>query len=88
MYSTNAPHTDINILKVKDIHETAVLQFVHSCIKETLIDLFVEYFNLRGDEHHYDLRDNANISTKNIHINMGKGTTHYTGATLRNKLPN
>ena len=87
LYSTNALHTDLNILKVKDIHETAVLQFVYSCIKETPIEPFVEYFKLRGDEHNYDLRNNDNISTRTIHINMGKGTTHYTGATLWNKLP-
>ena len=82
LYSTNALHTDLNILKVKDIHETAILQFVYSCIKETPIEPFVEYFKLRGDEHNYDLRNNDNISTRTIHINMGKGTTHYTGTTL------
>ena len=87
LYSTNALHTDLNILKVKDIHETAVLQFVYSCIKETPIGPFVEYFKLRRDEHNYDLRNNDNISTRTIHINMGKGTTHYTGATLWKKLP-
>ena len=87
LYRTNALHTDLNILKVKDIHETAVLQFVYSCIKETPIGPFVEYFKLRRDEHNYDLRNNDNISARTIHINMGKGTTHYTGATLWNKLP-
>ena len=87
LYSTNALHTDLNILKVKYIHETAVLQFVYSCIKETPIVPFVEYSKLRRDEHNYDLRNNDNISTRTIHINMGKGTTQYTGATLWNKLP-
>ena len=88
LYNANALHTDLNILKVKDIHETAILQFVYCCIKETPIDPFVEYFKLRGDEHYHDLRNNDNISTRTIHVKMGKGTTHYTGATLWNKLPN
>ena len=88
MYSTNALHTDLNILKVKDIHETVVPEFVYSCMKDTLIDPFVEYFKLRGDEHNDDSRNNDNITTRTIHINMGKGTTLYTGATLWNKLPN
>ena len=87
LYSTNALHTDLNILKVKDIHETAVLQCVNSCIKETPIGPFVEYFKLRRDEHNCDLRNNDNISTRTIHINMGKGTPYYTGTTLWNKLP-
>ena len=87
LYSTNALHTDLNILEVKDTQETDVLQFVYSCIKETPIEPFVEYFKLRGDEHNYKLRNNDTILTKSIQINMSKGTTHYTGATLWNKLP-
>ena len=87
LYSTNGLHTSLNIVTVKDIHETVVLRFVYSWIKNP-IHPFVEYFKLRGDEHNYDLRNNDDISTRTIHINMGKGTTNYTGATLCNKLPN
>ena len=82
LYSTNALHTDLNILKVKWC--SSICLQLH---KKTPIRPFVKYFKLRRDEHNYDLRNNDNISTRTIHINMGKGTTHYTGATLWNKLP-
>ena len=87
MFSTNTLHTQLKILKVKHIHETSVLHFVHNCIKGDPIDPFKRYFTYRHEAHNYELRNNDNISTRKININMGKNTTHHTGAILWNNLP-
>ena len=87
MFSTNTLHSQLKILKVKHIHETSVLHFVHNCIKGDPIDPFKRYFTYRHEAHNYELRNNDNISTRKININMGKNTTHHTGAILWNNLP-
>ena len=69
-------------------YNSEIIGFLYSLIKETPTGQLVEYFKFRGDEHNYNLRSSDNISTRTIHIHLGIGTTtHYTRATLWNKLP-
>ena len=43
-YSTNLLHTELDILKVQDIHKHSVLQFVHKCKANKTISNFENYF--------------------------------------------
>ena len=85
-YSTNQLHLDLNILKVDDIHKLSTLNFVYKCINGDMIPNFLTYFTFREHIHTHTTRNNHQIHTSQIHTEIGRQTTHYTGATLWNSL--
>ena len=76
----------MKLLKVKDIYETSLLQFVFKCINGKIIDPFKEYYHLRNEVHMHNTRSKSKINTAKYRTNLGKSTTHNTGATLWNNL--
>ena len=86
-HSTDKLHKDLDILKLKDIYKSSLLHFVYNCVKGSPIDPFKNYFTHRSDQHDYNLRNNDDLTRRNVSLNMGQSTTHYTGATLWNDLP-
>ena len=71
---------------IQYIFETSVLNFVFKCVKDIPIKPFKNYFTFKHEYHDYDLRSNENITTNKILQNMGKNTSHFTGASLWNDL--
>ena len=84
-YSTNDLHTELNILKVTDIHRYKTLQFVYNCLTGNQISNFSNYFTIK--EHQFNLRNTKQLHTPKIRTEHGRSTVQHTGATLWNNLP-
>ena len=85
-FSTNQLHSELDILKVKDIHELYTLVFVYRCINGDMIPNFLNYFTLRENLRTHLLRNGRNIHTPDTDTQIGRQTAHYTGAILWNNL--
>ena len=85
-YSTNALHVELNIIKVKHIHELAVLDFVYRCKNGPMIPNFSNYYTSRFDIHQHNTRNNRNFNIPNINTEIGRKSMKYKGADLWNKL--
>ena len=86
-YCTNTLHSGLNILKVKDIYETSVLKFTFNCVNGNPIPKFSEFFRQQDNLHGHNTRQRRNLTRKRINTEIGRATTHFTGATLWNNLP-
>ena len=86
LYSTDALHRDLKILKVEHIYQQSVLRFVHNCVIESPIEVFENYFTSRDHVHGHNTRGSHNLVTHRARSQMGQKTTHYTGAKLWNNL--
>lgn len=56
MYSTNALHKDLKIMKIEDIYKHTTCQFVYNCINKNLPDKFHNYFIYRGTLHGHNTK--------------------------------
>ena len=68
-HSTNQLHNELNILKVKDVYKSRVLQFVFQCLNHILLCMYNNYFQKRESLHDRNLRD-----MKNLHVPVGYST--------------
>ena len=60
--------------------------FVHRCIRDTPIAPFKYYFDLRGNAHDENFRNNEDLAPNQIPANMGAHSTHIVDAKL-GKIP-
>ena len=86
-YSTNYLHRDLNILKIQDIYEVCLLRFVHSCVRGEPIETYQNFFTSHVTVHTYNTRHKDRLKIHQIRTELGKSTTHYSGASLWNNLP-
>ena len=63
-----------------------ILKFVYKCVKGQTIEVFENYFTSQQQIH--NTRQTGHLRRDAIHTEIGRATTHYTGASLWNKLPN
>ena len=85
-YSTNLLHTELDILKVQDIHKHSVLQFVHKCKANKTISNFENYFTTRGEQHNRDLRNNNDLDQNRFAREHGRTTVQRIGSVYWNQL--
>ena len=85
LYSTDQLHRDLDILKVTDIHNSCVLQFVYNCINDP-VPALEGYYTHRHETHNHNTRFQASISINRYHTELGRSTTHNRGAILWNTL--
>jgi hypothetical protein len=85
LYSTDKLHTELNILKVKDVYKKAILGFVYSCVMEDPIPAFTTYYSTQHNR--YNTRNANDLTTFRSKTNWGQTTIHSTGARLWNSLP-
>ena len=85
-YSTNLLHTDLNILKVEDIHKHALLHFVYKSHVHKNITNFENYFITRGEIHGLNLRNNADLDAVQIRREHGRSTVQRTGSVFWNEI--
>ena len=86
LHSTNLLHTDLDILKVSDIHRHSLLQFVYKCNTNQTIANFINYFPTRGEQHGLNLRNNADLDAAYYNREQGRTTVQRTGAVFWNQL--
>ena len=86
LYSTNQLHIDMNTLKVTDIYRFKISQFVYNCLSGNQICNFSNYFTVRGNYHHRNLRNINQLHTPTIRTELGRTTVQNTGATLWNNI--
>ena len=85
-YDTNQLHSELNILKIKDIYKTGILSFVHNCVHGEPIEAFRNYFTSRDHIHTHNTRNSHHLITNRIKTEVGRSSTHYMGAILWNNL--
>ena len=85
LYGTDQLHSELNILKVCDIHNCSVLQFVYNCINEP-IPALQTYYTRQNEMHNHDTRFRESISINRYRTELGRSTTHNRGAKLWNDL--
>ena len=87
MYGTDALHNELEIFKIKDTYEMYTLFFVYNCLHSHPVEYFDHYFFPQNDRHQYNTRQQGLLEKHRIHTELGRSTTHFTGATLWNQLP-
>ena len=85
-YSTRQLHNDYDLLNIVEIRNMMILKFVYKCVKGQTIQVFENYFTSQQQIH--NTRQTGHLRRDAIHTEIGRATTHYTGASLWNKLPN
>ena len=85
-FSTDRLHSELNILRVKDIYETSVLHFTYNCVNGNTIENFRNFHHFQQDVHTHNTRQKKHLTRKRIHTDIGKSTIHYTGASLWNSM--
>ena len=83
-HGTNEFHLDLGFLKVKDVYQLNVLNFVHDCLSGNIIDSFIQYFQTKSELQYPNTRNKDNITSSKVRTNHGKSTVKFTGAKLWN----
>ena len=81
-YSTNDLHTELDILKIEGIRDTALLKFAFNCVQKEPIPNFVGYFTRRNEIHNHNTRGQNNLDIPYYRTNNGRLTTHAMAAEL------
>ena len=85
-YNTDKLHADLKILKIDDMYELAVLQFVYKCVNGLHVSNFDNYFEARRNLHHHNTRYQYNLQTPLVRTELGRSSTRYKGCLLWNLL--
>ena len=85
-HSTNQLHKELDILKVKDVYKSRVLNFVFLCLNHTPLCMFNNYFQKRQNLHDRNLRDKKNLHVPVGYSAMALSTTKINGAKIWNEL--
>ena len=81
--STNLLHSNLHLLKVKDIQQVKLLLFVNSCLQRTVPPVFHDYYNERTIQ--YDIR-NPGLFIPRARTALGVHSVYIKGAKLWNEL--
>ena len=83
-FSTDALHNNLNILKVNDIYETSLLNFVYASLSPDAADPIKNFYRQRT--HTHNTRHRTDLEIRRFRTEMGRSTTHNRGATLWNNI--
>ena len=84
-YSTNLLHTNLKLLKVKDLHNFASLLFTYECLNKKGPILFHEYFQYK--QFHHNMRGSLKLNVPFSKTNTGRKRVNTRMAEEWNKLP-
>ena len=87
LYPTNELHLNYRILKVKNAYDLLLVNFVHSCLRNTVIPIFQNYFKLQRSRHSYNMRKKLNIVIPKTTSKTGSSTVKFMGAKIWNGCP-
>ena len=85
---TNDMHAKLKLLKVKDIYNVNVLNFVYESVNKCSIVQFQNYFRYHNTLHRHNTRNENNLYPNRIRTKYGETTLHYAGTKLWNSLEN
>ena len=85
-YSSTLLHSELDILKIKYIRDSNILKFVYNCVKGTPSQPFQNYFVPSPGTLSLNTRQIEQLDRNTIRTEIGRSTTHFTGATLWNQL--
>ena len=86
-FPTDELHTEVNILKVKDIFYQEISSFVNKYLRGALPEVFNDYFQFFS--HTYGTRGNLNrLIYPSVRTELGKKTVRYKGCEVWNNLEN
>ena len=86
-YSTDKLHKDLDILKVRDLHEQEVLSFTYKFVNKSIPNAMKDHFTMVSDIHNVNTRNrNYNIKDPCLKSKIGKLAIKQKGATLWNGL--
>ena len=72
-YSTDKLHKDLDILKVRDLHEQEVLSFTYKFVNKSIPNAMKEHFTMVSDIHNVNTRNrNYNIKDPCFKSKIGK----------------
>ena len=84
-HPTDALHTELNILKVRDIFYQEISSFVNKYFRDDLPEVFTDYF--QHFRHTYGTRGNLNRLILPLYrTELGKKTVRYKGCEIWNNL--
>ena len=81
---TNELHSQLKLLKVKDIYNVNVLKFVYESVNDISIVQFRNYFRQQDSIHSYNTRNENVLYPKLTHTKYGDSTLNYVGSQLWN----
>ena len=84
---TNALHTDINILQVKDLYSWYIALFVRDCLYKDKIEIFHKYYDSRNSVHSHETRNRKQLIEPRYRTDIGFTTVKSKGSKIWNKLP-
>ena len=85
-FDTNDLHSNLDLLKVKDIYDYQILKFVHASIHETCIPQFHKYYTKVDRIHQIDTRQQGDLYISRPKNKFGESSLKYCGALLWNSL--
>jgi len=82
-------YENYNTLPLPQLHQFSVLVFVHKFVhhRDTLPDIFHNYFTLSSSVHNYATRPKDGLYLFNINTTHGQRSVRHKGCTLWNGLP-
>ena len=82
--STNLLHSELNILKVKDLYNTSLLLFVHANLQGDCPAAMKNYFVRRNST--YNTRQTGHLEYRRARLDLGTSRVQYHAAELWNLL--
>ena len=86
MTPTNTLHKELELLKVDDIFQLKILQFIHKHKNKKLPKIFVNLFITNANVHDHVTRFHQNIYVNDVRTENGKKSIKYYGAKVWNNL--
>ena len=79
-------HVQLDSLKVKDIYQMNILNFVYKSVKKLSIEQFHKYYKKQTAHHDHDTRQHCNLYVEQTRTAYGHKMTKKEGALLWNSI--
>ena len=86
MTPTNVLHKELGLLKVSDIFQIRILQFIHKHKNKKLPKIFENFFTINSNVHDHLTRSHQNIFIHEAHTENWKKSIKNYGAKIWNSL--